>query len=218
MSRRIVLATRNPGKVEELRRILDDAGLDLDLAGADAFAALPDVVETGTSFAANALIKARAAAAYTGLPAIADDSGLCVDALNGLPGILSARWSGRHGDDRANLDLLLAQLADTPDERRGAHFFCAVAVVMPPWRHGTAGVDSPIEPGEERVVEGQVDGVLIRSPRGTGGFGYDPIFLPYGSSRTTAELDADEKDAISHRGQALRALVPVLSAMLGLPS
>jgi XTP/dITP diphosphohydrolase len=209
MTRRIVLATRNAGKVAELRRILDAAGLDVELVGAEAFAALPDVAETGTTFAANALLKARAVAAYTGLPSIADDSGLCVDALNGLPGIMSARWAGRHGDDEANLDLVLAQLYDTPDERRGAHFFCAAALAMPPGRHG--------EPGECRVVEGQVDGSLIRARRGTGGFGYDPIFEPYGSSRTTAEMDPAEKDAISHRGQAFRALVPVLAELLALP-
>ncbi|MCU0283699.1 MAG: RdgB/HAM1 family non-canonical purine NTP pyrophosphatase [Candidatus Nanopelagicales bacterium] len=207
MSRRVVLATRNAGKIAELRRILADAGLDVELVGADAFAALPDVAETGTTFAANALLKARAVAAYTGLPAIADDSGLCVDALNGMPGILSARWAGVHGDDEANLDLLLAQLAEVPDERRGAHFFCSAAVALPPGPHG--------HPGEERVVEGQLDGSLVRARRGTGGFGYDPIFLPYGSARTTAELDAAEKDAISHRGQAFRGLVPVLRQLLG---
>jgi XTP/dITP diphosphohydrolase len=207
MTRRVVLATRNAGKVAELRRILVDAGLDVELVGADAFAALPDVAETGTTFAANALLKARAAAAYTGLPAIADDSGLCVDALNGMPGILSARWAGEHGDDDANLDLLLAQLSEVPDERRGAHFFCSAAVAMPPGPHG--------EPGECRVVEGQVDGSLLRGRRGTGGFGYDPIFVPYGSARTTAEMDAGEKDAISHRGQAFRGLVPVLRELLG---
>ncbi|HEX6887786.1 MAG TPA: RdgB/HAM1 family non-canonical purine NTP pyrophosphatase [Candidatus Nanopelagicales bacterium] len=206
MAQRVVLATRNAGKVGELRRILAEAALDVELVGADGFAALPDVAETGTTFAANALLKARAVAAHTGLPAIADDSGLCVDALNGMPGILSARWAGRHGDDDANLDLLLAQLAEVPDERRGAHFFCAAAVAMPPGPHGA--------PGECRVVEGQVDGSLLHARRGTGGFGYDPIFLPYGSARTTAELGADEKDAISHRGQAFRGLVPVLRALL----
>jgi XTP/dITP diphosphohydrolase len=206
MSRRVVLATRNAGKVDELRRILADAGLDVELVGADAFAALPDVAETGTTFAANALLKARAVAAYTGLPAIADDSGLCIDALNGMPGILSARWAGRHGADDANLELVLAQLDEVPDERRGAHFFCAAAVAMPPGRHG--------EPGEARVVEGQVDGSLLRARRGAGGFGYDPIFLPYGSQLTTAEMSAAEKDAISHRGQAFRGLVPVLAELL----
>ena len=128
MSARVVLATHNAGKVAELRRILGDGGLDVELVGADAFAALPDVAETGATFAANAILKARAAAAYPGLPAVADDSGLCVDALNGMPGILSARWAGAHGGDDANLDLVLAQIADTPDERRGAHVFCAAAV------------------------------------------------------------------------------------------
>jgi XTP/dITP diphosphohydrolase len=207
MTARVVLATRNVGKLAELRRILADAGLAVELVGAEAFAALPDVAETGATFAANALLKARAAAEYTGLPSIADDSGLCVDALNGMPGILSARWAGAHGDDDANLDLVLAQLSDTPDERRGAHFFCAAALAMPPGHHG--------EPGDQRVVEGQVDGSLLRERRGTGGFGYDPIFRPYGSSRTTAEMDPAEKDAISHRGQAFRALVPVLAELLG---
>lgn len=207
MTQKVVLATRNTGKIAELRRILDAAGLDVELVGAEAFASLPDVAETGSTFAANALLKARAVAAYTGLPSIADDSGLCVDALNGMPGLLSARWAGRHGDDEANLDLLLAQLSDTTDERRGAHFFCAAAVAMPPGAHG--------QPGECRVVEGQIDGSLIRARRGTGGFGYDPIFEPYGSARTTAEMDASEKDAISHRGQAFRALAPVLAGLLG---
>lgn len=204
MTARVVLATRNRGKIDELRRILADADVDVELVGADAFAALPDVAETGTTFAANALIKARAVAAYTGLPAIADDSGLCVDALNGMPGILSARWSGRHGDDEANLDLVLAQLTEVTDERRGAHFFCSAAVVLPSG-HGS---------GVERVVEGQIDGRLLRERRGTGGFGYDPIFQPYGESRTTAQMPAADKDAISHRGQAFRALVPVLRQLL----
>ena len=162
--------------------------------------------ETGSTFAANALDKARAVAAATGLPAVADDSGLCVDALNGMPGILSARWSGAHGDDRANLDLVLAQLSDVPADRRGAHFFCAAAVVLPPGPAGT--------PGEERVVEGVLEGVLIAEPRGVNGFGYDPIFTPHGCERTTAQLTGDEKDAISHRGAAFRALVPVLRSLL----
>ena len=205
MTVRVVLATRNEGKHAELARILADAGLGVEIVGADTFAALPDVAETGTTFAANALIKARAVAAYTGLPAIADDSGLCVDALNGMPGILSARWAGAHGDDEANLDLVLAQLADVSDERRGAHFFCSAAVALPP---------GPRSSATERVVEGQIDGTLLRARRGTGGFGYDPIFEPYGESRTTAEMSAAEKDAISHRGQAFRALVPVLRQLL----
>ncbi|MEZ5117672.1 MAG: RdgB/HAM1 family non-canonical purine NTP pyrophosphatase [Candidatus Nanopelagicales bacterium] len=207
MTQRVVLATRNAHKVAELRRILAEAGLDVELVGTDAFPDLPEVPETGTTFAANALLKARAAAAGTGLPAVADDSGLCVDALNGMPGILSARWAGRHGDDVANLELVLDQLSDVPDDRRGAHFLCAAAAVLPPESDGAAG--------EERVVEGTIEGSLIRVPRGDNGFGYDPIFVPYGHDRTTAEMEPAEKDAISHRGAAFRALVPVLRDLLG---
>jgi len=197
---RVVLATKNAHKLIEMRRILDDAGLDIELIGTDEFAGLTDVAETGSTFAANALLKARSVCAETGLPAIADDSGLGVDALNGMPGIFSARWSGAHGDDVANLNLLLGQLSDVPDARRGAAFHCAAAVVLPD--------------GTERVVEGIIDGTLIREPRGSNGFGYDPIFIPVGESRTTAEMSADEKDAISHRGRAMRALVPVLQDIL----
>jgi XTP/dITP diphosphohydrolase len=193
---RVVLATQNAHKLVEMRRILDEAGLDIELVGTDQFPDLTDVVENGSTFAANALLKARSVCAETGLPAIADDSGLSVDALNGMPGIFSARWSGSHGDDLANLYLLLGQLTDVPDARRGAAFHCAAAVVLPD--------------GTERVVEGTIDGTLIREPRGTNGFGYDPIFVPLGESRTTAEMSAEEKDAISHRGRAMRALVPVL--------
>jgi XTP/dITP diphosphohydrolase len=193
---RVVLATQNAHKLVEMRRILDEAGLDIELVGTDQFPVLTDVVENGSTFAANALLKARSVCAETGLPAIADDSGLGVDALNGMPGIFSARWSGSHGDDLANLNLLLGQLTDVPDARRGAAFHCAAAVVLPD--------------GTERVVEGTIDGTLIREPRGTNGFGYDPIFVPLGESRTTAEMSAEEKDAISHRGRAMRALVPVL--------
>ncbi|MEY4137040.1 MAG: hypothetical protein RL205_1168 [Actinomycetota bacterium] len=197
---RVVLATKNAHKLIEMRRILDDAGLDIELIGTDEFPGLTDVAETGSTFAANALLKARSVCAETGLPAIADDSGLGVDALNGMPGIFSARWSGAHGDDVANLNLLLGQLSDVPDARRGAAFHCAAAVVLPD--------------GTERVVEGTIDGTLIREPRGSNGFGYDPIFIPVGESRTTAEMSADEKDAISHRGRAMRALVPVLQDIL----
>jgi XTP/dITP diphosphohydrolase len=193
---RVVLATQNAHKLVEMRRILDEAGLDIELVGTDQFPDLTDVVENGSTFAANALLKARSVCAETGLPAIADDSGLIVDALNGMPGIFSARWSGSHGDDLANLNLLLGQLTDVPDARRGAAFHCAAAVVLPD--------------GTERLVEGTIDGTLIREPRGTNGFGYDPIFVPLGESRTTAEMSAEEKDAISHRGRAMRALVPVL--------
>jgi XTP/dITP diphosphohydrolase len=195
----LVLATRNAGKLVELRRILDDAGLKFRLVGVDEFPELADVAETGATFAENALLKAHAVADAVGLPAVSDDSGLCVDALGGMPGILSARWAGRHGDDEANLDLVLGQLADLPDARRGAHFACAAALALP---DGTA-----------EVVEGRLDGTLLRARRGTNGFGYDPIFVPLGESRTTAELTAAEKDAISHRGRAFRALVPALARL-----
>ena len=197
---RVVLATQNAHKLIEMRRILDEAGLDIELVGTDQFPELTDVVENGSTFAANALLKARSVCAETDLPAIADDSGLGVDALNGMPGIFSARWSGSHGDDLANLNLLLGQLTDVPDARRGAAFHCAAAVVLPD--------------GTERVVEGTIDGTLIREPRGTNGFGYDPIFVPVGESRTTGEMSAEEKDSISHRGRAMRALVPVLRDLL----
>jgi XTP/dITP diphosphohydrolase len=201
MSRRVVLATRNAGKVEELRRILAGVpGLDVDLVGVEAFPDVPDIRETGATFAENALLKARAVAVRTGVPAVADDSGLCVDALNGMPGVLSARWAGRHGDDAANLALLLGQLADVPDARRGAHFACAAAVALPG--------------GDCEVVAGRVDGTLMTEPRGSNGFGYDPIFVPAGHRRTTAEMPADEKDAISHRGKAFRALAARLPALL----
>jgi XTP/dITP diphosphohydrolase len=198
---RLVLATRNPHKVAELRRILADAEIKMDLVGLTAFPDVPEVPETGATFAENALLKARATAAATGLAAAADDSGLCVEALGGMPGVLSARWAGRHGDDRANLDLVLAQLADVPDERRGAYFACAAAIALPS--------------GKSRVVEGRLDGVIARSPRGGHGFGYDPIFVPYGERRTTAEMSPAEKDAISHRGRAFRALAGVLSELCG---
>jgi XTP/dITP diphosphohydrolase len=197
-SARVVLATRNLGKVAELQRIL--APYDVDLVGVDAFPGLEDVAETESSFAGNALLKARAVSTATGLVAVADDSGLAVDALNGMPGILSARWSGRHGDDQANLDLVLAQISDVPEDRRGGAFVCAAAAVAPD--------------GREIVVEGRISGTLLRSRRGSNGFGYDPIFVPIGETRTTAEMSAEEKDAISHRGKAFRALADKLPALL----
>jgi XTP/dITP diphosphohydrolase len=200
MSQRLILATRNAHKVRELEAILSTAGLDLALVGADAYPEVPDVKETGTTFAENALLKARTLAKATGVPAVADDSGLCVDVLGGAPGIFSARWSGRHGDDKANLDLLLAQLSDIDDAHRAAHFACAAALALPD--------------GTERVVEGRLPGTLRREPAGTGGFGYDPILQPDGETRTCAELTPDEKNAISHRGQAFRALAPVIRELL----
>ncbi|MFE6160062.1 RdgB/HAM1 family non-canonical purine NTP pyrophosphatase [Streptomyces sp. NPDC056486] len=198
---RLILATRNAGKITELKAILADAGLTHDLVGADAYPEIPDVRETGVTFAENALLKAHALAKATGLPAVADDSGLCVDVLGGAPGIFSARWAGRHGDDQANLDLLLAQLGDIDaDTHRTAHFACAAALALPD--------------GTERVVEGQLRGVLRHAPSGSGGFGYDPILQPEGEKRTCAELSAAEKNAISHRGKAFRALVPVVRELL----
>lgn len=199
---RLVLATRNEGKVAELRRILADEPelAEVGLIGLDSLPQIPEIAETGTTFVENALLKARTVADRTGWPAIADDSGLTVEALGGMPGVFSARWSGRHGDDQANLDLLLGQLCDVPGRRRGAAFVCAAAAVVP-------GVG-------EQVVEGRLAGTLLRERRGTGGFGYDPIFLPRGGTRTTAQLSATEKDAISHRGQAFRALAPLLRDLL----
>ncbi|HEX4787623.1 MAG TPA: RdgB/HAM1 family non-canonical purine NTP pyrophosphatase [Actinospica sp.] len=193
---RIVLATRNAHKVEELRAILAELGVAVDLVGVSEYPRVPDVAETELSFTGNALLKAVAVAEATGLPAIADDSGICVDALNGMPGIFSARWAGKHGQDAANLDLLLAQVADVPDEHRGAQFVCAAALA---------------EPGGRQVVEvGRIEGTLLRERRGEGGFGYDPVFLPHGSAVSTAQLSAAEKNRISHRRRAFAALAPHL--------
>ncbi|SCK54707.1 XTP/dITP diphosphohydrolase [Streptomyces sp. WMMB 714] len=199
--RRLVLATRNPHKVTELQAILTAEGLDLELVGADAYPEIPDVKETGVTFAENALLKARTLARVTALPAVADDSGLCVDVLGGAPGIFSARWAGRHGDDKANLDLLLAQISDITDEHRGAYFACAAALALPD--------------GTEHVTEGRLTGTLRHTPAGTGGFGYDPILQPDAETRTCAELTPEEKNAISHRGRAFRALAPVVRELLG---
>ncbi|MFJ9213184.1 nucleoside 5-triphosphatase RdgB [Streptomyces sp. L-9-10] len=198
---RLILATRNAGKLIELQAILADAGLPHDLVGADAYPDIPDVKETGVTFAENALLKAHALADATGLPAVADDSGLCVDVLGGAPGIFSARWAGTHGDDTANLNLLLAQLSDIAPPHRAAHFACAAALALPD--------------GTERVVEGRLLGTLRESPSGTGGFGYDPILQPSGETRTCAELSPAEKNAISHRGKAFRALIPQVRELLG---
>ena len=194
---RVLLATRNPGKVAELQRILSPYGIDL-VGLDDAFEPGP---ETAPDFRGNALAKAREAAEHSGLPSVADDSGLAVDALNGMPGVLSARWAGRHGDDVANLVLLLGQISDVPSDRRTARFVCAAAAVLPD--------------GRELVVEEAMEGRIIDAPRGTNGFGYDPIFVPDGEARTSAEMPSDEKDAISHRGKAFRALAPVLVEALG---
>lgn len=198
----VLLATRNPAKLAELRRIL--AGAPIRVLGLADVVDFPEAPETAATFAENALAKARDAAAATGLPSVADDSGLAVDALNGMPGVLSARWCGRHGDDRANLELLLGQLGDVPDSRRGAAFLCAAALVVPG--------------GGEVVAHGAWRGRLVHAPRGGGGFGYDPIFVPDGDTRTSAELTPEEKDAHSHRGRALRALLPHLVPSPTLPA
>jgi XTP/dITP diphosphohydrolase len=215
---RLVLATGNQHKLAELTRILLAAGVPVELTGLADFPGAPEVRETGATFAENALLKARAIADFTGLPAVADDSGLCVDALNGMPGVLSARWSGGHGDDEANLWLVLGQLGDVPEDRRGAQFACSAALVLPA--------------GREHVSEAAMHGRIIHQPRGTNGFGYDPVFVPdlaelaaaglvpggpSGAESplaglTTAELDPDAKDRISHRGKALRSLAPVIGA------
>ena len=208
----VVLASRNTAKLRELARILEASGPGARLAGLDEFPGAPEVPETGATFEENALLKARAIAAFTGLPAVSDDSGLCVDALNDMPGVLSARWAGGHGDDRANLELVLAQVGDVPDTRLGARFVCAAALVVPGSSQRDPSLPTPSP--REWVVTGQVEGRLVREPRGTGGFGYDPIFLPDGFELTTAEMTAEAKDAISHRGRAFRALAPFITMAL----
>jgi XTP/dITP diphosphohydrolase len=194
---KVLLASRNPKKLAELRRILAPALPDVEVVGLDDVEPYDEVPESGATFADNALIKAREGHRHTGLPTVADDSGLTVDALNGMPGVLSARWAGSHGDDEANLRLVLDQVGDVPDERLGAAFACAVAF---------------LDDDRQIVTDGRMPGRLVRTPRGNNGFGYDPIFVPDGYERTSAELPAEEKDAISHRGQALRALAERLAS------
>ncbi|MFG2166866.1 RdgB/HAM1 family non-canonical purine NTP pyrophosphatase [Micromonospora chersina] len=198
----VLLATRNRKKLVELQRILDGAlgAHRIALLGLDDVEEYPELPESGLTFGENALIKAREGCRRTGLPTIADDSGLAVDALNGMPGVFSARWAGSHGDDRANLQLVLDQIADLPDEHRSAAFICTVALVLPS--------------GKEHLVDGRQSGRLLRAPRGDGGFGYDPIFLGDGQERTNAELTPEEKDAVSHRGKALRELAKLVAKVL----
>jgi XTP/dITP diphosphohydrolase len=218
---RVFLASRNPKKLLEMRRILAEALSEtlsdarseggvpgIEVLGLDDVAPYDEPVEDQPTFRGNAALKARAALAATGLPSIADDSGLCVDALNGMPGVLSARWSGPPKDDDRNNRLLLDQLHDVPDERRGAHFACAVVFCAPP------ASDAP--DGTELVVEGRMDGRVVRETRGSGGFGYDVLFEAVEfPGRTTAELATDEKDSVSHRGRALREIAPQIAALLG---
>lgn len=200
---RVVLATRNAHKVVELREILADVceEIGLEIVGVTDYPDVEDVVESGVTFEANARLKAEAVAAATGLPALADDSGLAVDVLGGAPGIFSARWAGQHGLDRANLELLLAQLSDVPDEHRAAAFVCSAVLALPD--------------GTVRATEGRMPGMLAREPRGGNGFGYDPILVVEGDTRHAAELSPEEKNAISHRGKAFRDMAPVLRELFG---
>jgi XTP/dITP diphosphohydrolase len=201
MSHKLVLATRNSGKIIEFRRILEEiAPGAVELISVDQFPDLVDVEETGSTFEENSLLKARYTSMATGLPAIADDSGLCIDALGGAPGIFSARWAGKHGDDQANLEKVLEQLKDVPEEKRGAHFLCVASLVLPD--------------GREHVSEGRFDGSILRSAVGTNGFGYDPIFQPNGLAISSAQMSAQEKDLVSHRGKSLRLIAPHVIRLL----
>ncbi|KIA66576.1 RdgB/HAM1 family non-canonical purine NTP pyrophosphatase [Nocardia vulneris] len=202
MTRRVLVASRNAKKLNELRRILAEAGIaGIEIVGLDDVPAYDEAPETGATFEENALAKARDGAAATGLACVADDSGIEVDALNGMPGVLSARWAGKHGDDAANNALLLAQLGDVPDERRGARFVSTCALVVPD--------------GAELVVRGEWPGTVGRKPLGEGGFGYDPLFFPDGGDTSAAQLTPAQKDAVSHRGRALTQLLPALTELAG---
>lgn len=207
---KLLVASRNPKKLKELQRVLDARAISgIELVSLADVPEYPETPESGRTFADNALIKARDGAKATGLPCVADDSGIAVDELNGMPGVLSARWCGSHGPDEANTNLLLGQLGDVPDERRGAAFVSVCAIVTPE--------------GEEHVATGEWRGRVLRAPRGENGFGYDPIFVPAeedqrvavsgGQARSAAELSAEEKDALSHRGRALAQLVPILRVL-----
>lgn len=198
--RQVVLATRNLGKIKEFDRLLAQHASDIQVLGLNDFPDLPDVEETGFSFEENALLKARAVSAFTHLPALADDSGLCVDALNGDPGIFSARWAGSHGDDAANITKVLHQLEGVSFAQRGARFCCVVALHL--------------APGQEVVESGELIGEIVYRPRGSAGFGYDPIFQPFGFALTLGEFSPGEKDKISHRGQAMRAIASDLTNLL----
>ena len=201
MSHQLLLATRNKGKIEEFRRILDAiAPGEIELIGLDQFPDLHDVVEDGATFQENALKKAREMSIATGIPAIADDSGLCIDALNGDPGIFSARWAGMHGDDAANTARVLEQMKDVPDEERQAHFTCVAALYLPD--------------GRSHCEEARFDGQILHAPIGEFGFGYDPIFRPDGFELSSAQMSAEAKDAISHRGKSLRAIAPHVITLL----
>jgi XTP/dITP diphosphohydrolase len=201
----VVLATRNIGKIEEFERMLATANLEVKILGLQDFPEMPDVEETGLTFAENALLKANQISEYTGLPTLADDSGLCVDALGGAPGIYSARWSGSHGDDKANLEKVLWELRELNNPTLRAQFRCAVALVIPQKQNFEK---------REILREAEIVGEIVMEPRGTNGFGYDPIFQPDGFTQTTAELSPEIKDQISHRGKAFAAILPEISQII----
>lgn len=209
MATTLVLASHNAHKLTELRRILGPLIPGVELVGYDG----PEPIESGVTFAENALLKARAAAAHTGLPAIADDSGIAVDILGGCPGIFSARWGGPARDDRANVDLLLWQLTDVGDEHRDAGFICAAALVLPHAADTASEAETDAEASEVCKI-GVWPGRVLREPRGAEGFGYDPVFQPEHEERSAAELTAAEKDALSHRTRAFSALAPEILARL----
>ena len=196
----LVLATRNKGKIEEVQRLISEHAPHIRLRSVAEFA-VDDVEETGATFEENALLKASTIARLTGLPALADDSGIAIDALGGAPGVYSARWSGVHGDDGANIAKVLEELADLPESERGAQFVCVIALATPDGRHLT--------------VRGEVEGRVRTAPVGENGFGYDPIFQPAGFQITTAQMDPKTKDSISHRGKALREIAPKIAPFIG---
>jgi XTP/dITP diphosphohydrolase len=203
--RKLVLATQNSGKIKEFERLLAEFVNDVQVLGLRDFPDMPDIAETGASFIENSLLKARGISDFTKLPALADDSGLCIDYLNGDPGIYSARWSGVHGDDAANISKVLSQLDGVPPSDRSAHFKCEVALVFP---------NGHEQQGREITESGKLSGSITLSPRGSAGFGYDPIFQPLGSELTLGELTHEEKDRISHRGIAMRAIAPRILELL----
>lgn len=208
MTKKVVLATRNKGKIAEFERLLVELAADIAVLGLADFPDMPDVEETGTTLTENALLKSRAISKFTGLPALADDSGLFIDALNGDPGVYSARWAGGHGDDQANTQKVLGQLRDLEQQGpidRSASFRCVIALSFP---------DGDRHAGEDLIEEGEMRGSIIHEPRGTGGFGYDPIFTPDGYALTSAEISPELKDQLSHRGRAMRAIVPRLISLL----
>ncbi len=203
--REIVLATQNRGKIAEFERLLAEFAKDIKVLGLNDFPDMPDIEETGKTFQENALLKAHGVCEFAKLPALADDSGLCVDFLNGDPGIFSARWSGTHGDDLANINKVLKQLDGVAEAARGAHFICEVALVFPA-NHKSAN--------QEVIKSGKLNGTITLAPRGGAGFGYDPIFQPLGQPLTLGEFAHGEKDKISHRGIALREIAPLIQELL----